>query len=369
MKKILAIIVALSFACLSANAADTYKLDPNHNSVTWFANHFGFSNPSGKFTDIEGTLILDEETPQKSSIEVTIKTASLLTGLSKFDEHVKSADFLNVTQFPTAKFVSTSVMPYDTKSAKVNGNLTLLGITKPVTLDVKLNKTGIGLLTQKKTIGFSATATIKRSAFGMNFALPGISDEIKLFIESEANLVATTPPNREKNAITPEWKILTDRSKINFQATQDMSAINGSFKKFDGTIIFDPSDLLHSNVAIEIDTTSVDISFFEAVETLKGEVWLGTKLFPKASFISNNFIALQGKNQFRSQGKLTLKGKTVPVLLDFSLDEYSKTNAHMSGTATIKRSAFEVGERDPRKANGVKDEVVVTVDLYAERIK
>jgi polyisoprenoid-binding protein YceI len=366
MKKFLAIIIASSFACLAANAADTYKLDPYHNSVTWSASHFGFSHPTGKFTDIDGTLILDEQTPQKSSIEVTIKTASLVTGLSKFDEHVKSADFLNVAQFPTAKFVSATVAPYGIKSAKVSGKLTLLGITKPVTLDVKLNKIGVGLLTQRKTVGFSATAIIKRSDFGMNFGLPGISDEVKLSIESEANIVATD--ENAKNAITPQWKILTDKSKINFQATQDTSVVNGSFKKFDGKIIFDPSDLQRSKVAIEIDTTSVDISFADALETLKSELWLSVKLFPKAVFTSDNFIALQGKNQFRSQGKLTLKGKTVPVLLDFGLTEYSKTTAHMTGTATIKRSDFEVGNRDPQKANGVKDEVVIMIDVYAERV-
>jgi len=186
MKKILSTVAALAILATTANA-ETYKFDANHTTVNWSANHFGFSNPTGKFTDFDGALVLDEKNPANSSLDVTIKIDSLNTGLPKFDKHLKSADFFNVDKFPTAKFVSTSVKLVGKKAAKVSGNLTLLGVTKPVTLDVKLNKHAVNDFTQKMTAGFSATATIKRSEFGMNYGVPGIADNIKLTIEAEAS--------------------------------------------------------------------------------------------------------------------------------------------------------------------------------------
>jgi polyisoprenoid-binding protein YceI len=187
MKKIFTTIATLAFLTSAANAADTYTFDQNHTSVSWSANHFGFSNPSGKFTEVSGSLTLDEKNPKNSAVDVVIKIESLVTGLSKFDKHLKSADFFDAEKFPTAKFTSTSVVLSDKKTAKVKGNLTLHGITQPVTLNVKLNKLALNQFTQKQTAGFSATTIIKRSEFGMNFGIPGISDEVKLVIEAEAN--------------------------------------------------------------------------------------------------------------------------------------------------------------------------------------
>jgi len=186
MKKFLTIFTAVFFAA-SAQAAETYKFDPNHTNIKWSANHFGFSNPDGKFNEVEGSLVLDEKNPEKSSLDVTVKISSLNTGLPKFDKHLKSADFFDESKFPTAKFVSTSIKKSGKNSAKVTGNLTLHGVTKPVILEVKLNKIGVNSFTQAKTAGFSATTTIKRSDFGMDYGIPGISDEVKLAIEAELN--------------------------------------------------------------------------------------------------------------------------------------------------------------------------------------
>lgn len=173
-----------------AFAAETYNLDPNHTNITWNANHFGFSNPDGKFASASGTVVLDEADPVNSKVEVTVKTDGLVTGLPKFDEHLKSADFLNVVQFPEAKFVSTKVEVGPNKTAKVHGDLTLLGVTKPVVLDVKLNQIAPNPMSNVKTAGFSATTVIKRSEFGMNKYVPNISDEVQLTIEAEANLAS-----------------------------------------------------------------------------------------------------------------------------------------------------------------------------------
>lgn len=175
---------------LSANAADKYNFDPNHTAVIWQANHFGFSNPSGRFMGIEGVLTLDEKKPENSSVIATIPTGNIVTGIDKFNEHLKSKDFFNVTEFPNATFVSSKIELSGKEIAKVHGTLTLLGVSKAVILNVKLNKIGDNPIIKKRTAGFSASTTIKRSDFGMNYALPGVSDEVQITIETEANLAS-----------------------------------------------------------------------------------------------------------------------------------------------------------------------------------
>lgn len=179
---------ALAFALITpAFAADTYTLDPTHTAVTFHINHFGFSSPSGKFMNAEGTVTLDQESPEKSKVEVTIPVSAINTGVEKLDEHLKSADFFDVENHPNATFVSTSVDVISEDTAKVHGDLTIHGVTKPVTLDVRLNQIAENMF-KKQTAGFSASATIKRSDFGISTYLPGLSDEVRLDIESEANM-------------------------------------------------------------------------------------------------------------------------------------------------------------------------------------
>ena len=183
-------IAAIAFA-FSAKAsfaeAVKYQIEPNHAYVSWFANHFGFSNQSGKFSDVSGEIVFDEAKPANSSVDVTIKIASLVTGLTKFDQHLKSADFFDAEKFPTAKFVSKKIKVTGKDKAKIEGDLTMHGVTKTVTLDAKMNKSGVSVVTQKPTIGFSATAEINRSEFGLEYAIPGVADKVKLIIEVEAN--------------------------------------------------------------------------------------------------------------------------------------------------------------------------------------
>lgn len=192
MNKLKLVLLAIFVAAFSNNSfaavENKYTIDPTHTSVVWFVNHFGFSNPSGKFSDIEGSIVFDEKFPQKSVVEVTIKTAVLNTGFAKFDAHLKSADFFNVEKFATAKFVSKKIKVIGKNKAKIEGELTLLGISKPLTLDATFNKLGVNPINQKSTIGFSATSTITRSEFGINYAVPNVADKVNLLIEVEANL-------------------------------------------------------------------------------------------------------------------------------------------------------------------------------------
>jgi polyisoprenoid-binding protein YceI len=181
-------LIFIGAASAPAYASQKYSFDPAHTTVTWQANHFGFSNPSGKFPAVTGTLTLDEKTPANSKVDVTIQIAKLSTGDAQFDKHLLSKDFFNAEKFTTAKFFSTLIEMNGKDKAKIYGDLTLLGQTKPVVLDTVLNKLGENVFTKKQTAGFSATTILKRSDFGMNYAIPGVSDEVRIAIETEANL-------------------------------------------------------------------------------------------------------------------------------------------------------------------------------------
>ena len=364
MKKILLIIV--NFLCLInlANGADLYKIDPMHVNVNWSANHFGFSSPNGKFSEVDGKIIIDERNPQNSSVEVIIKTSSINTGFAKFDTHLKSADFFNVEKFPTAIFKSTSIRASGNSNAKVAGTLTIKEINKSVNFDVKINKIGKNPITQNKTIGMTISGKIKRSQFGINYGIPGISDEVNLQIECEAIYQGE---NNETNNSNSAWQIIDNKSKVEFVATQSGSKVNGSFKKFTGKINFDPNLLDKSSVEIEVDTSSIEIPFLEAVETAKSVGWLATATYPKAVFKSSEFIAMPGKNNFSAKGVLQLKGKEVPIVLNFNLKAITERFAHAIGTVVLKRSDFNIGDKNINKSNGVLDEVLVNFEIQAKK--
>ena len=192
LKLVASAVIAFAFLSQNSFAQETkdqnkYTIEPYHTSVLWVANHFGFSDVSGKFSEIEGSVTFDEKNPSKSAVDVAIKLSGLKTGIEKFDTHLKSKDFFDAEKFPNAKFVSKKVTVTGKNKAKIEGELTLLGVSKTVVLDAKFNKSGISMISQKPTIGFSATASIKRSDFGMNYALPGVSDKVSLVIQVEAN--------------------------------------------------------------------------------------------------------------------------------------------------------------------------------------
>ena len=191
-KLLMGAAVMAAFA-MPAFAADTYKLDPMHTAVVFHINHFGFSNPSGKFMNADGTLVLDEKNPAASKVTVTFPIAAIDTGIADLDTHLKSKEFFDIATFPTATYASTSITVTGKDTAIVHGNLTLHGVTKPLDLNVKLNKIGENMF-KKPTAGFTATATLKRSDYGITTYLPALSDEVVLDINSEANMDAPAAP-------------------------------------------------------------------------------------------------------------------------------------------------------------------------------
>jgi len=182
-------VLASALALVSAGAFAapiTYKLDPTHTDVLFTWNHLGFSNPTGHFGQIEGTLVYDEADPTRSSVEATLPLAGLDTHVTKLDEHLKKDEFLDAAKYPTITFKSTKVETAGSGKLKVTGDLTLRGVTKPVVLDVKLNGAGPHPMKKVPAIGFDATTTIKRSEFGIGAYVPNISDELKVSITTEA---------------------------------------------------------------------------------------------------------------------------------------------------------------------------------------
>ena len=185
--RLLSAAALLAFAVAPAFAAPvTYKLDPTHTNVIAQWNHFGFSNPFANFGNVEGTLVYDAANIGNSSVQVTLPLSGLEAFTPKFNEHLRSADFFDAAKFPVATFKSTKVEAVGEGKLKVTGDLTIKGITKPVVLDVTLNKAGEHPMKKVPAIGFDATATVKRSDFDVGAYAPMVSDEVALKITTEA---------------------------------------------------------------------------------------------------------------------------------------------------------------------------------------
>jgi polyisoprenoid-binding protein YceI len=162
--------------------AGTYAVDPGHTQVGWRVSHMGFSNYAGGFSDVSGSLTLDPKNPAASKLSVKIPVASVTTTSAKLTDELKGDQWLDAGKYPTMTFVSTKVAPAGKDHAKVTGDLTLHGVTKPVTLDVTLVGAGVNPLSKKYTVGFEATGTLKRSEFGVKTYVPLIGDELHLTI-------------------------------------------------------------------------------------------------------------------------------------------------------------------------------------------
>ena len=186
MRKTLLVAALFAFAGSAFAAPVTYTLDPNHTNVLASWNHFGFSNPSINFGQVDGTLVYDAENVSNSSVQATLPLTGLSALADQFYDHLTSDKWLDATQFPNATFKSTKVEAAGEGKLKVTGELTVKGVTKPVVLDVNLNKAGEHPMTKVPAIGFDATATVKRSDFGVGAYAPMVSDEVTLRITTEA---------------------------------------------------------------------------------------------------------------------------------------------------------------------------------------
>lgn len=177
---------ALMFVSVPAQAQiEKYSFDKAHTQILFFVNHLGFSNSQGEFLEFDGHFFFDRGEPDKSSVDVVIKTASIDMDDEKWDAHMKNADFFDVEKFPEMTFKSTNIEVTGDDTANITGDLTILGVSKPAILAVIHNKSDKHAFSGKFVAGLSATATIKRSDYGMEYGLPLVGDEVKIRIEVE----------------------------------------------------------------------------------------------------------------------------------------------------------------------------------------
>lgn len=171
----------------AAAAPIAYTLDPAHTQVRFSWNHLEYSHPEAAFDDVGGTLLWDADDIANSSVRVTMAVASIHSHVAPLDDKLKSAEFLDAGRFPQASFTSTRVEKVDDAGhLRIDGNLTVHGVTRPVTLDAHLNRTGLYPMLEVPAAGFSASTAIKRSEFGVGAGIPYVGDELQVHITTEA---------------------------------------------------------------------------------------------------------------------------------------------------------------------------------------
>ena len=185
MKKLSLLAGVLSLAApLAIAQTSTWVPDKNHSEVDFSILHLSLSKVHGRFGNIGGSIVMNDADVTKSTVNVTIDVTTVDTGVAPRDNDLKGANIFNVTQFPTANFVSTSVAK-NGSGLTVTGNLTLHGVTKPVTLNVEGPTGPVPGMDKKPHSGFSATTTISRTAFGIAAGMPSamLGDEVQLSID------------------------------------------------------------------------------------------------------------------------------------------------------------------------------------------
>jgi polyisoprenoid-binding protein YceI len=189
---------AVAFACLTiagstlaatstdpdAVQAGTYNVEPVHTRVLFSVLHLGFTHYYGDFTGVSGKLILDPKNPGADSVQVSIPTASVSTTNPTLDGELKGGQWLDAAADPAITFVSTKVTRTGPKTATIEGNLTLHGVTRPLSLDATFNGAGPNPLSHKYTAGFDAIGHLNRSDFGVKKYVPLVSDNVDLIISA-----------------------------------------------------------------------------------------------------------------------------------------------------------------------------------------
>jgi len=193
MSKSLALLIFAAAPLTAMAAADSYTIDPMHSSVLFAIDHQGLSMVHGRFDKFSGKFSIDRAA-KTGDVDLSIDTASVDTNDSDRagrprtrDEHLRSADFFNAAEFPKMTYKSTKVAFAGDNPTTIEGNLTLLGVTKPVSLKVDRYKCNAATATAKERCGGDASGKVKRSDFGMSRGIPSIGDELALTISFEAN--------------------------------------------------------------------------------------------------------------------------------------------------------------------------------------
>ena len=185
MNKLMIAVALASSVAVSAYAADNYSIDPNHTFPMFEVSHLGYSVQHGRFDKSSGSITLDMAA-KKGSVDLTIQTTSLDMGFPLWNEHLSAEAWFNTAKFPTMTFKSNKMIFKDDKIVAAEGEFTLLGVTKPLTVTVSDFKCGDHPMMKKPMCGANISGTIKRSEFGMKTYIPAIGDDIKISVPVEA---------------------------------------------------------------------------------------------------------------------------------------------------------------------------------------
>jgi len=183
--KLSAALILAAVAAPALAAPETYAVDGTHTFPRFSYSHFGYSTQLSRFNKTTGTVVLDKAA-RTGAVDIVIDTKSVDTGYATFDEHIQGEDFLDTARYPTATFKSTKVIFDGDKPAKVEGNLTLKGVTRPVTLTVSDFKAAPHPMLKKDAIGANAWTTVKRSEFNAGKYAPNVGDDVRIDIAIEA---------------------------------------------------------------------------------------------------------------------------------------------------------------------------------------
>ncbi len=182
-----ALVVATAAPFTARAAPATFTIDPDHSSVLFRVDHLGYAKVVGLFLSFAGQFTFDEADPAASQVELVIDATSVFTRQRDRDNHLRSPDFFNAKEFKQLRFVGTRIAMTGERTGKLTGNITLLGVTKPVTFDVTLNRVAAHPDPRKKVLvaGFSARGEVLRSEFGMTYGAGGIGDVVEIWLEIE----------------------------------------------------------------------------------------------------------------------------------------------------------------------------------------
>ena len=192
MRKLAILAVAAALPLAAGAAPENYTFDPYHTFVNFSVDHLGMSTLHGRFNKTAGKMVVDPAA-KTGSLEITIETASIDTGDGdkaarprSRDDHLRLADFFNSAEFPRMTYKSTGAKFSGDNPTELEGQATMLGVTRPVTLKVERWKCGANPMSKKAMCGGNASGSIKRSDFGMKFGIPALGDEVRLMVEFEA---------------------------------------------------------------------------------------------------------------------------------------------------------------------------------------
>lgn len=185
MNKPIAAAIAASMLALPVFAADAYTVDPSHTFPSFEVVHFGFSTQRGRFNKTSGKITLDRAA-RTGTVDIAIDAASISHGVPKLEDHLRGEDFFDVAKYPSITFRSKSLKFNGDSLASVDGDLTMHGVTKPVTLAVSSFRCAPHPMSKKEVCGADASVTVKRSDFGIKYAIPAVADDVRILLNIEA---------------------------------------------------------------------------------------------------------------------------------------------------------------------------------------